>query len=97
MSAHQDDANANALWTYFQAVIAWVQLTFKTYRREMKGVDWGPLYDNRFKEIVYDPKSMYLTMPAFAIRLSGARGSPSKDRVRSANDVRRAMPRCSRT
>ncbi len=49
MSAHQHDPNANELWTYFQAVIWWVQLTFTTYRKEMKGVEWGPLYD-QFKE-----------------------------------------------
>lgn len=45
MSDHQNDPNANELWTYFQAVIAWVQLTFTTYRKEMKGIAWGPLYD----------------------------------------------------
>lgn len=45
MSAHQHDPNANELWTYFQNVIMWVQQTFTTYRKEMKSVDWGPLYD----------------------------------------------------
>ena len=53
MSAHQHDPNANELWAYFQAVIAWVQLTFTTYRSEMKGVDWGGLY-NQFKGGLYD-------------------------------------------
>ncbi|MDO9557227.1 MAG: DUF262 domain-containing protein [Coriobacteriia bacterium] len=53
MSAHQHDPNANELWTYFQAVIAWVQATFTTYRKEMKGQKWGPLYD-RFKDSLYD-------------------------------------------
>lgn len=53
MSAHQHDPNANELWSYFQAVIAWVELTFTTYRREMKGLDWGGLYD-QFKEGLYD-------------------------------------------
>ena len=33
MSAHQHDPNANELWSYFQAVIAWVELTFTTYRK----------------------------------------------------------------
>lgn len=45
MSAHQHDPNANELWTYFQNVIWWVQQTFTTYRKEMKSVQWGPLYD----------------------------------------------------
>lgn len=45
MSAHQLDQNANELWLYFQSVINWVSNTFTTYRKEMKSVDWGPLYD----------------------------------------------------
>lgn len=49
MADHQHDQNANELWTYFQNVIWWVQQTFTTYRREMKGVEWGPLYD-QFKD-----------------------------------------------
>lgn len=49
MSAHQLDQNANELWMYFQNVIWWVTSTFTTYRREMKGVEWGPLYD-RYKD-----------------------------------------------
>ena len=53
MSAHQHDPNANELWAYFQAVIAWVKLTFTTYRSEMKGLDWGSLYD-RFKDGLFD-------------------------------------------
>lgn len=53
MSAHQHDPNANELWSYFQAVISWVELTFTIYRREMKGLDWGGLY-NQFKDGLYD-------------------------------------------
>ena len=57
MSAHQHDPNANELWAYFQAVIAWVQLTFTTYRKEMKGLDWGALY-NQFKDGLYDTANL---------------------------------------
>ena len=46
MSIHQHDPNANELWTYFRNVIEWVQLTFTNYRKEMKGIAWGGLYDN---------------------------------------------------
>lgn len=53
MRAHQHDQNANELWTYFQAVINWVNLTFPNYRKEMKGVAWGPIY-NRFKDVPKD-------------------------------------------
>jgi len=45
MSVHQHDSNANALWTYFRNVIEWVQLTFPVYRREMKGINWGELFN----------------------------------------------------
>jgi len=53
MRAHQHDQNANELWSYFQAVINWVTLTFPNYRKEMKGVAWGALY-NRFKDVPQD-------------------------------------------
>lgn len=45
MSVHQHDQNANELWLYFKAVIEWVEQTFKNYRKEMKGVNWGKLYN----------------------------------------------------
>lgn len=53
MAAHQHDQNANELWTYFQNVVNWVSLTFPNYRKEMKGVAWGLLY-NRFKDVAQD-------------------------------------------
>lgn len=57
MRAHQHDQNANELWSYFQAVINWVKLTFPNYRKEMKGVAWGPLY-NRFKDVPQDTEKL---------------------------------------
>ncbi len=57
MAKHQDDQNANELWTYFQSVINWVNLTFPSYRREMKGVPWGPLY-NKFGKNFLDTKKL---------------------------------------
>lgn len=53
MSINQHKQNANELWTYFKNVIDWVQLTFGTYRKEMKGIDWGNLYD-RYKDKAFD-------------------------------------------
>lgn len=53
MSVHQHDQNANPLWTFFQNVIWWTQQTFTSYRKEMKSVDWGPLYI-RFKDRQFD-------------------------------------------
>lgn len=57
MAKHQHKPNANSLWLYFQSVIAWVQATFQTYRHEMKGIDWGDLY-NVFKEQELDPTKL---------------------------------------
>lgn len=57
MSAHQHDQNANEIWTYYRNVIWWVEQTFTTYRKEMKGVPWGPLY-NRFKDQPFDTDAL---------------------------------------
>ena len=54
MARQQCKPNANELWLYFQAVIAWVRAVFPVYRREMKGVDWGGLY-NAFEGWEFDP------------------------------------------
>ena len=43
MGEHYQDENAEPLWKYFVEVIEWVEKTF-TYRKEMKGIDWGRLY-----------------------------------------------------
>ncbi|MBP9848461.1 MAG: DUF262 domain-containing protein [Flavobacterium sp.] len=48
MSKNQFESNANELWLYFQSVINWVKVTFPKYRKEMKGIEWGVLY-NEFK------------------------------------------------
>ena len=53
MSTHQHAPNANELWIYFRNVIDWVKLTFVKYRKEMKGVHWGVLYDE-FHEQTFD-------------------------------------------
>ena len=53
MADHQHDPNANELWTYFRNIIEWVKLTFPEYRKEMKGIEWGGLYD-KFNGKVFD-------------------------------------------
>lgn len=53
MAEHQHDPNASALWRYFNDVIEWVKATFKVYRKEMKGIDWGSLY-NQYKDGVFN-------------------------------------------
>ena len=46
MAKHQHCSNADELWNYFQEVISWVRATFTRYRREMKKVKWGRLYND---------------------------------------------------
>ncbi len=53
MAMHQRDENANELWKYFQNIIEWTRKTFTKYRSEMKGVEWGVLY-NQFKDAEID-------------------------------------------
>ena len=57
MAKHQHEPNANELWLYFQNVLSWVKVVFPRYRREMKWVAWGMLY-NDFKGENYDSKKL---------------------------------------
>jgi hypothetical protein len=57
MAKHQHESNANELWLYFQSVINWVDATFKNYRKEMKGLEWGILY-NKYKDVDYNPTEL---------------------------------------
>ncbi len=57
MSKHQHDKDAKVLWEYFQAVINWVESVFTNYRKEMKGVPFGILY-NEYKDKKLDSKKL---------------------------------------
>ena len=46
MAKNQHEPNANELWLYFQSVMNWVKTVFPNYRKEMKGVDWGFLFNS---------------------------------------------------
>lgn len=61
MSKHQKDDNASELWQYFQTVIAWVQMLFPNYRKEMKGIEWGRLYD-KFHNQQYDAQKLEISI-----------------------------------
>lgn len=53
MAEHQHEPNANELWLYFQSIINWVRAVFPKYRKEMKGIQWGFLY-NEYKDQKFD-------------------------------------------
>jgi len=61
MAKQQHEPTANELWLYFQSVINWVKVVFPTYRKEMKGVQWGFLY-NEFKVSRFDTKKTEATI-----------------------------------
>lgn len=54
MAEHQLNDNASELWAYFQNIINWIKVNFKKYYKEMKGIDWGILYNN-YKNKILNP------------------------------------------
>lgn len=54
MANHRNDKDAKELIEYFVNVIEWIQKNFTTYRREMKAVNWGELY-NQYKDEKLNP------------------------------------------
>ena len=66
MASHQHDQNANEIWLYFNSVITWVKAIFTNYRREMKGVSWGRLYniykDNKYNTATLESETAKLMM-----------------------------------
>lgn len=61
MASNQNEANANDLWLYFQKVINWVEAVFPKYRKEMKGVEWGGLY-NEYGHGKFDTEKLEETL-----------------------------------
>lgn len=57
MSEKQHEKDAEELWTYFQSVINWIKLNFTEVRKEMKGIDWGILY-NEYKDKEFKPSEL---------------------------------------
>lgn len=53
MAQHKSDEDADELWQYWQSVMDWIGRTFPSYYREMKGLDWGHLY-NQYHENTYN-------------------------------------------
>lgn len=75
MAKHQHDPNAAALWIYFQSIISWVKAVFPRYRRDMKGVAWGGLYD-KYHANAYDAAERRLRDLREALRVRGDGGRP---------------------
>lgn len=58
MNIHKNDANATELWRHFLSVIEWVKATFKVYRKAMKGINWGKLYNEHGDRNDLDPMAI---------------------------------------
>lgn len=58
MSRHRGDKNINELKTYFNTVIDWVSSVFEDTESEMRGLEWGRLYEEYHKK-AYDPKKVW--------------------------------------
>ena len=57
MSAHRHDDNIKGLKVYFNSVIDWVSAVFTDVLPEMRGLEWGRLYE-AYHGKSYDPKKM---------------------------------------
>ncbi len=57
MGKNQHKEKAQDLWLYFTNIIEWVESVFPKYRREMKGLPWGELY-NEYKDKELDPDKL---------------------------------------
>ena len=57
MSKHRLDKDINEIKTYFESVIGWVDSIFDDVYSEMRGLEWGELYE-RFHNNPYDHKAL---------------------------------------
>jgi hypothetical protein len=57
MSRHRFDKNVTELKTYFNSVIEWVSSVFKDVESEMRGLEWGQLYETYHRK-AYDPSKV---------------------------------------
>lgn len=61
MSSHRRDENINELKTYFNTVIDWISSTFIDVKPDMKGLEWGRLYETYHKNS-YNPQEISNTL-----------------------------------
>jgi hypothetical protein len=57
MSRHRYDENIDELKNYFNTVIDWISSVFVDVESEMRGLEWGRLYETYHKQS-YDPKKV---------------------------------------
>lgn len=57
MSRHRNDTNINELKSHFNTVIDWISSVFTDVESEMKGLEWGRLYET-YHDNTYDPQKV---------------------------------------
>jgi hypothetical protein len=57
MSGHRTSADIGEVKNYFNGVINWISTVFTDVESEMRGLEWGRLYET-FHDEKYDPKAM---------------------------------------
>jgi 5-methylcytosine-specific restriction endonuclease McrA len=57
MSKHRYDTDINELKTYFYTVIEWINGVFIDVEKEMRGLEWGRLYE-KYHEKSYNTKEV---------------------------------------
>lgn len=58
MSNHRFDNNINEVKAYFNSVIDWVSAVFPGVESEMRGLEWGRLYET-YHHMAYNPKEVW--------------------------------------
>lgn len=61
MSQHRFDPNINELKSYFNSVITWASTVFKDVKSDMRGLEWGRLYE-AYHNNSYDPNKVSETL-----------------------------------
>ena len=61
MSQHRFDTNITELKTYFNSVITWASTVFKDVKSDMRGLEWGRLYET-YHNNSYDPNKVSETL-----------------------------------
>jgi len=57
MAKHRNDTNIKELKTYFMTVIDWASTVFTDVESEMRGIEWGRLYET-YKKQPYNPQKV---------------------------------------
>jgi hypothetical protein len=61
MAAHRFDDNITELKTYFTSVIDWISSVFRDVKSEMRGLEWGQLYEE-YHSRAYNPDTVSATV-----------------------------------